>query len=356
MAKIVLGMGTSHGPLLAIPPEEWHLRADNDRRVASHPYRGKTYSFDELVKLRAAENLPAQITLEMRRARFAACQAALDRLADLWSRAKIDAAVIFGNDQMEIFERDSIPAFAVFYGAELPSSPLSEAELAKKPPGIALAEASYRPSGARTYPGLPELGTHLITALMDAGFDVGASNNLPAGKSGVPRVPHAYGFIYERIMRGHVAPNVPVLANTFYPPNQPRAARCIEMGRAVARAIERWDSARRIALFGSGGLTHYAVDEALDRRVLDAMQRGEVDSLGSLPESQLQVGTSEIKNWLALAAACDEAQLPMRLLDYVPCYRSEAGTGNAMAFAYWGDPKAYDEASAKDLATAGSSA
>ena len=25
----------------------------------------------------------------------------------------------------------------------------------------------------------------------------------------------------------------------------------------------------------------------------------------------------------------------MKLLDYVPCYRSEAGTGNAMAFATW---------------------
>ena len=27
--------------------------------------------------------------------------------------------------------------------------------------------------------------------------------------------------------------------------------------------------------------------------------------------------------------------LDMTLLDYVPCYRSEAGTGNAMGFAYW---------------------
>jgi 3-O-methylgallate 3,4-dioxygenase len=23
------------------------------------------------------------------------------------------------------------------------------------------------------------------------------------------------------------------------------------------------------------------------------------------------------------------------VVDYVPCYRSEAGTGNAMGFAYW---------------------
>src|SRR5437868_1066185 len=120
MAKIVLGMGTSHGPLLAIPPEEWQLRADNDRRVPAHPFRGKSYSFDELVSLRAAENLPDQITLEVRRRRFQACQTALDRLATLWSEANVDAAIIFGNDQMEIFDRDNIPGFAVYYGAELP--------------------------------------------------------------------------------------------------------------------------------------------------------------------------------------------------------------------------------------------
>jgi hypothetical protein len=28
----------------------------------------------------------------------------------------------------------------------------------------------------------------------------------------------------------------------------------------------------------------------------------------------------------------------MNLVDYVPCYRSVAGTGNAMAFAWW-EPK-----------------
>jgi len=30
-----------------------------------------------------------------------------------------------------------------------------------------------------------------------------------------------------------------------------------------------------------------------------------------------------------------EAGLRMRLLDYVPCYRSMAGTGSAMGFAHW---------------------
>jgi hypothetical protein len=30
-----------------------------------------------------------------------------------------------------------------------------------------------------------------------------------------------------------------------------------------------------------------------------------------------------------------DTDMSMKLLDYVPCYRSEAGTGCAMAFAHW---------------------
>src|ERR1700704_6157262 len=51
-----------------------------------------------------------------------------------------------------------------------------------------------------------------------------------------------------------------------------------------------------------------------------------------------QAGTSEIKNWIAVAGAMSESDLPMTLVDYVPCYRSEAGTGSGMGFATWGRP------------------
>ena len=36
-----------------------------------------------------------------------------------------------------------------------------------------------------------------------------------------------------------------------------------------------------------------------------------------------------------LKQAMAEAGLQMQLIDYVPCYRSEAGTGSGMGFAYW---------------------
>ena len=37
------------------------------------------------------------------------------------------------------------------------------------------------------------------------------------------------------------------------------------------------------------------------------------------------------RNWIAAAGAMEH--LDMEVLDYVPCYRSEAGTGVGMAFA-----------------------
>jgi 3-O-methylgallate 3,4-dioxygenase len=65
------------------------------------------------------------------------------------------------------------------------------------------------------------------------------------------------------------------------------------------------------------------------------MQTGDAATLAGLPEDMFQSGTSEIKNWIAAAGIMAEAGLTMKLIDYVPCYRSEAGTGSAMGFAQW---------------------
>jgi OH-DDVA oxygenase len=42
-----------------------------------------------------------------------------------------------------------------------------------------------------------------------------------------------------------------------------------------------------------------------------------------------------MRNWITVAGAMHDTNMSMKLLDYVPCYRSEAGTGCAMAFAHW---------------------
>ena len=90
-----------------------------------------------------------------------------------------------------------------------------------------------------------------------------------------------------------------------------------------------------VAVIGSGGMSHFVVDEALDRGFLDAMQRKDAETLISIPPYNFRSGTSELKNWIPVAGAMNEVGLKMSLIDYQPLYRSAAGTGSGMAFAYW---------------------
>lgn len=328
MAKIVLGMGTSHGPMLVTPPQTWGLRLPDDRR-STHHYQSRTWSFDELIEHRRAENLAAQITPEVWAERHARCLLAVDHMAQILAEAKPDIAVIVGNDQMEIYDDSLIPAFAVMHGEQIVNNMISDEKLSRLPPGVAPAMPGYMPQAA-TYAGVPALGRHLIECAIADGFDVAAMKRLSATET-----PHAFGFVFRQLMKDQVLPTVPVLINTFYPPNQPTTARCHALGRSLARAIESWDSDARVVLIASGGLTHFVIDEAVDAVILDSMRRHEFGPIEALGEAIFQAGTSEVKNWIPVAGAMDELGYEMKLVDYVPCYRSEAGTGNAMGFACW---------------------
>jgi hypothetical protein len=89
----------------------------------------------------------------------------------------------------------------------------------------------------------------------------------------------------------------------------------------------------RVGVVASGGLSHFVVDEELDRSVLKGIESNDADILGGIPESKLQSGSSEIKNWIVAAGALTD--LRFDLVDYVPGYRSAGGTGCGMAFARW---------------------
>lgn len=134
-------------------------------------------------------------------------------------------------------------------------------------------------------------------------------------------------------MNAKTIPTVPIMVNTYYPPNQPTPKRCFDLGRAVRAAIETWPNDARVAVIGSGGLSHFVIDEELDQQILKAMQTKDAEVLSALPPRRLNSGTSEVRNWIATAGAVEH--LDMTLIDYVPCYRSPAGTGCAMGFAAW---------------------
>jgi hypothetical protein len=134
-------------------------------------------------------------------------------------------------------------------------------------------------------------------------------------------------------MHDKTIPTLPIMVNTYYPPNQPTPGRCLDLGRAVRTAVETWPEEARVAVIGSGGLSHFVIDEDLDQQILRAMQAKDAETLSVLPQQRLNSGTSEVRNWIAAAGAVEH--LDMKLIDYVPCYRSPAGTGCAMGFATW---------------------
>jgi OH-DDVA oxygenase len=336
MAEIVFGAWTTHGPTLSTTPEQWLLRLPADMARKDHPFRGKTYDFLSLVTLRAAENLAAKATLEARTRASRAARAAIERMADLFAAARVDVAVIFGNDQNEVFLEELIPALTVFNGATVWNQPATATQAAKSPPGIHASEWGHKPPQYTEYPGHPALANIIIRQAVADGFDVACCSKLPNHvdnwHSGIG---HAFGFIYRQIMRDLPVANVPLFANTFFPPNQPPARRCFEFGQAVGRAIRSWESDARVAVFGSGGMSHFVIDEQLDRVILDALAGRDGAALCGISETLLQSGSSELKNWIAAAGCLFDTDLTGGPVDYVPCYRSEAGTGTANGWVAW---------------------
>jgi hypothetical protein len=332
MAKIVLGIGTSHGPMLSTPPDQWGQRVAADRRNPEHWFKGKAYTFDQLVAMRKGEHLEKQITQDVWNERHAACQRAIKKLASILAEAKPDVAVIVGNDQMEMFKDPLIPAMSVYRGETIPNEFPSEEEISAMPPGIPIAIPGHIPPQGATYNGLPELATHIIEQAITDQFDVASLKSLP---NNYKHIPHAFGFVFRQIMNDKPVPTVPVVLNTFYPPNQPTVGRCYSFGKSLKRAIESWKSDARVALIASGGLTHFVIDETVDNAVMDALKSRKIEGVAALGESIFQAGTSEVKNWVPVAGAMADLGYKMTLVDYVPCYRSLAGTGNARGFVHW---------------------
>ncbi|MGE3246067.1 MAG: hypothetical protein AB7F96_09195 [Beijerinckiaceae bacterium] len=336
MAEIVLGFGTSHGPLLATPPEEWDLRANVDRKNPELAFGAGTYNFAELAELRKGQGFEKENAVEVRRERWDRCQKQLDVLGERIRAAKPDALLIIGDDHHEWFKQDVQPAFSVFYGTEVQNRALTPAEEedAKSRGGNYSMKVYYPPEDEK-YPVPAEICRHLIKHMMDDGFDVTAIGEQPADDGLVRTLGHSYGFIYRRILKSQPFPLIPIQVNTYYPPNQPSPKRCFDFGRAIARAIKAWPGKERIAVGASGGMTHFVIDEEMDKRLVDAMLKGDWETITSEPDIHFRSGTSEIKNWIVHAGMMAETGMKMELLDLVPCYRSEAGTGSMMGFATW---------------------
>ena len=327
MSRIIAGAGTSHSPMLAMRPlPMWVARGDADRANPElYDVDGVIRPFAELER-RAGDRFTAELTNEVWLRRFAQAEHDIERLGADLRALHPDLLVIVGDDQRELFGFDNLPALSVYYGARVTTlkpddGPDADAFFAEMRRGQGTDGSSYA--------GDVDAAAHLIGTLIDEGFDVASSNAPPAGTG----FGHAYGWVLGRLLPDAAIPAVPIMLNTYFPPNRPTPARCYDLGAAVDRAVMSLPGDRRVAIIASGGLSHFVINPDLDHRVLDAMDAHDAATLRGLPPRLLNSGSSEIRNWLVVAGAT--TGLAPRWHDYIPAYRTAAGTGTGLGFGLW---------------------
>lgn len=328
MGRIVLGLGTSHSPLLTFDVDTWMEKAADDMRRKLNLSDGRMVSYEALRTEFGERYLVAcrREVLEEQRQR---CQRGLDALADALEAARPDLVVVVGDDQGELFSQTNMPAVAVFYGDEVITHPWGEADEIM-PDWKRAAAVGYGMDRVHTYRGAREAALRIIEGLIERGVDIGASSEVTEPRR--QGFGHAYGFVVERLFHGRNYPMLPVLLNTYFRPNVPTAARCYDIGTLMRPLLEALPEGR-IAVIASGGLSHFVTDEALDRGVLEAIRTDDRTHLRSIPAAALRSGSSEILNWILAAGVL--GKLRADWLDYVPVYRTPAGSGIGMGFMIW---------------------
>ena len=343
MAKVTGGFGSSHTPLMGYDAHGWMEHASNDFKnseLITVP-DGKHVTYDELLA-QADPNIAKQVNLETFARKVEAVQKGLDDLEKRFTETDIDAVVMFGDDQSEWFFEDNMPTINVYWG-----------ETVKVLPRQARIDESFRTylTEERDWPVDTELGLHVIESLMEQDFDIAQSRYqkeayggsigpatwyLDKKRSTEPRpfgIPHAYGLPIGRWFGGKTIPILPISINTCYPPNWISPRRAYALGQAVRKAVDSWGSDKKVAFACSGGLSHFVVDEELDRMALKGMETADSEILTSLPRHRLQSATTETLNWVATAGAMGGA--PMQTITYQPAFRTPAGTGVGIAVGHW---------------------
>jgi hypothetical protein len=331
MAKLVLGLGSSHTPMLLASDETLPRFEETDQKIKHRDKEGRPTTYAELLE-KADPQMAAMVAPAALAERQSKVRAAMAHLSQTLNDAGLDALIVMSDDQDEAYLEDCRPAFAVYYGDSIINSNEQHEQYHRRFPEwyVKNRQGFFEEAQPRAYPVDSGLALHLIDRLMESGFDPASSKRMRKGEG----EGHGMAYVHRRLMDARrPIPIVPVFLNTYFPPNQPRPRRCYELGQAIRKAVESHAGDARVGIIASGGLSHFLVDEEFDRAILKACADKDAAFLQNLPRNKLHSGSSEILNWVGVAGAVEH--LDLNWFEYVPGYRTPAGTGTGLSFASW---------------------
>ncbi len=199
-------------------------------------------------------------------------EASIARLAGDMAAAKLDALIVVGDDQEELFDQDNMPAIGIYYGETIRNA---GQERSRATIGWRGRGGVPGASGGSRIPLSPRPGAAPDRGAATDGFDMSVMRARTEGQ----REGHAYSFVHRFCIQRGAVPIVPVFLNAYYPPNQPSPARCFALGDALRRAVEafppgrahRHHGVRRVEPFRGGRSVRSCADRCIaseGRRVL----------------------------------------------------------------------------------------
>lgn len=222
-----------------------------------------------------------------------------------------DVAVVFYNDHGLNFFLDKMPTFAV--GAA---------------PDYRNADEGWGIPTLPPFQGDPELSWHIINHLVDAEFDITTCQEM--------LVDHAFTLPLKLFWPDEPCPvrTVPICINTVQFP-LPSARRCVALGQAVGQAIGSWDSAQRVVVIGTGGLSHQLdgaragfINKAFDLKFMESLvEDPQWATQFSIHELVEKTGTQgvELLMWLATRAAVPGRVRKVHANYHIPISNTAAG-------------------------------
>src|SRR4051794_19322646 len=117
MARIILGLGSSHTPQLSTTTDWWEDHASRDRANPNLLGRdGEMHTYDELLAHTEWNVDASRLTPEVWKEAHRRSQDAIADLAKALEEAAPDVLVVIGDDQEELFLDDGTPTFAIYWG------------------------------------------------------------------------------------------------------------------------------------------------------------------------------------------------------------------------------------------------
>jgi 3-O-methylgallate 3,4-dioxygenase len=115
MARIVLGLGTSHTPMLLASDETLPRFLETDQKIKHRDKEGRPATYGELLE-KADPHMADMVAPTHLVERQNQARADVKHLRQTLNAAKLDALIVFGDDQNESYLEDCRPAFAVYFG------------------------------------------------------------------------------------------------------------------------------------------------------------------------------------------------------------------------------------------------